>query len=262
MNTLHIIGNWKMNPKSTKEVERFLKEYTVKTKAIKNVQHSVCPPSVFLSNFQKNKKIKYGSQDIHSEKEGAHTGNISAQMVASLGAKFTLVGHSEIRDEGDTNEKISHKIDNAIKAGLGVVLCVGEKSRDTSADYHISVKRDLEESLALFPKSKLDLLTIAYEPVWAIGKNATRQATPEESREMSVFIKKVLTDFYGNKGAEVPVVYGGSVTVENCDAFLREGGVHGLLVGRDSLNASRFSKIVLKASQIVSSVITAKKSKK
>ena len=183
-------------------------------------------------------------------------------MISSLGATLTLVGHSEKRNEGDTNEVVARKIENALKAGLLIVLCVGEKSRDSSADYHIAVKRDLEESLALFPKSKLTSLTIAYEPVWAIGKNAVRQATPEESREMSVFIKKVLTDMYGSKGSDVPVLYGGSVTVENCEAFLREGGVQGLLVGRDSLNPIRFSKIVAKASQISNSINTSTKSNK
>ncbi len=262
MKTLKIIGNWKMNPKSTKEVEKCIKEYTSRIKLIKNVEHALCPPSIYLSAFQKNKKIKYGAQDVHFEKEGAYTGGVSAQMIFSLGATLTLVGHSEKRNEGDTNEVVARKIENALKAGLSIVLCVGEKSRDSSADYHIAVKRDLEESLALFPKSKLTSLTIAYEPVWAIGKNAVRQATPEESREMSVFIKKVLTDMYGSKGSDVPVLYGGSVTVENCEAFLREGGVQGLLVGRDSLNPIRFSKIVAKASQISNSINTSTKSNK
>lgn len=262
MTTLHIIGNWKMNPKTSRDVEGFIREYGTKTKTIKNVHHSICPPSLYLSLFQKNKKISYGAQDVHFEKEGAYTGQVSAQMIGSLGARFTLVGHSERRRDGDTNERISHKIENALKSGLSVVLCVGEKSREGSADYHVEVRRDIEESLSLFPKSKLSSLTIAYEPLWAIGKNATREATPEESREMSVFIKKVLTDMYDKKGSEVPVLYGGSVNVENCESFLREGGVEGLLVGRDSLSASRFSKIVSKASLIASSTATAKKSNK
>ena len=251
-----------MNPKTSREVEGFIREYTVRTKSIKNIAHSVCPPYVYLSLFQKNKKIVYGSQDVHNEKEGAFTGGVSASMVKTLGASFSIIGHSEKRRDGDTNEIISQKIESAMKAGMAVVLCVGEKKRDAGVDYHISVKRDLEESLSRFPKSKLGSLTIAYEPVWAIGKNAVRQATPEESREMSVFIKKVLTDMYDKKGKDVPVLYGGSVSVENCESFLRNGGVEGLLVGRDSLSPIRFSKIVSKASQIVSSLESAKKSKK
>lgn len=262
MTTLHIIGNWKMNPKSSREVEVFIREYTLRTKGIKNINHAVCPPYVYLSYFQKNKKIAYGAQDVHSEKEGAYTSGVSASMVFSLGATFSIIGHSEKRKDGDSNEIVSRKIEHAIKAGLRVVLCVGEKSRENGADYHMTVKRDLEESLALFPKAKLSSLVVAYEPVWAIGKNATREATPEESREMAVFIKKVLADMYDKKGATVPVLYGGSVTVENCEAFLRDGGVEGLLVGRDSLNAIRFSKIVSKASLLVSNISTTKKMKK
>ncbi len=262
MTTLHIIGNWKMNPKTSREVEGFIREYGMRTKTIKNITHAVCPPYVYLSLFQKNKKISYGTQDVHQENEGAYTSGVSAKMASTLGATFSIVGHSERRKAGDTNELVSKKVEQATKSGLKIVLCVGEVSREGGADYHMTVKRDLEESLTLFPKSKISSLIVAYEPVWAIGKNAVREATPEESREMSVFIKKVLTDKFDKKGALVPVLYGGSVTVENCEAFLRDGGVEGLLVGRDSLNAVRFSKIVSKASSLVSSISTTKKTKK
>ncbi len=262
MTTLHIIGNWKMNPKTSRKVEGFVREYAVRTKSIKNIYHAVCPPFVYLSLFQKNKKIYYGAQDVHQAKEGAHTSGVSAGMVSGLGATFAIVGHSEKRRDGDTNEIVAQKVEQALKAGLKVVVCVGEKSRENGADYHVSVKRDLEESLSRFPKAKIGSLIVAYEPVWAIGKDAVREATPEESREMSVFIKKVLTDMFDKKGGLVPVLYGGSVNVENCESFLKEGGVEGLLVGRDSLNAVRFSKIVAKASSLISASLSPKKVKK
>lgn len=262
MTTLHIIGNWKMNPKTSREVEGFIREYGVRTKSIKNVNHLVCPPYIYLSLFKKNKKITFGAQDVHHENEGAYTGGVSVKMVSDSGATYVIIGHSERRRDGDTNEVISKKIEHAVKSGLRVVVCVGEKSREGGADYHMSIKRDLEESLSRFPKTKLNLLTVAYEPVWAIGKSAIREATPEESREMSIFIKKVLTDLFDKKGGLTPVLYGGSVNVENCEAFLRDGGVEGLLVGRDSLNPLRFSKIVSKASVIAGGIATSKKVKK
>jgi triosephosphate isomerase len=240
-----IIGNWKMNPRTVKSAEDLFRSIGQSAKINKKITTVVCAPASFIYSLSKIKNgVILGGQDIHTEKEGPYTGAVSAEMMKSSGAKYILVGHSERRRAGDTDEVVSQKLSQVIKSGLTPILCVGESVRDEKGDYHIVVKKQIEASLTGFPKSKISTLIVAYEPVWAIGKDAKREATPEESFEMALFIKKVLSDMYGSKGKDVSIIYGGSVNVENAEAFLSRGGVQGVLVGRDSLNGKRFGKIM------------------
>ena len=240
-----------MNPRTSKNAETLFRKTSVLCKTIKKTRVIACVPAPFLGHISKIKsKIMLGVQDVASVLEGSYTGSSSAPMFASVGAHYTLIGHSEKRKEGDTNEIVSKKVDQALKAKLIPVVCVGENLRDEHGEYHNEIKTQLEESLSSYPKSKASSLVVAYEPVWAIGKNATREATPEESREMSVYIKKVLTDMWGKNAQSVTVLYGGSVNAENAASFLREGGVQGLLVGRESLNPSKFARIITTAEKL------------
>lgn len=241
-----IIANLKMNPRTQKEAEMLYKGIGSFAKNFKKSEIVVCAPYPYLSSLSKIKNsLKLGVQDVHEEKEGAYTGGVSASMAKSVGAKYAIVGHSERRRAGDADEVISKKLLQTIKSGLIPVLCIGESVRDEKGDYHLVVKQQLIGSLAGFPKAQLKTLVIAYEPVWAIGKSAVREATPEESREMAIFIKKVLSDTYGANTAEkVRIIYGGSVNTENAESFLQHGGVEGVLVGRESLNAKKFGKII------------------
>jgi triosephosphate isomerase len=241
-----VIGNWKMNPKSLKEAEALFKGIVTASKDIKNVDIVVCPPYPFLSTAKKfiNKKIKLGAQDTSSIIEGSYTSQVSASMLSSVGCTYVIIGHSERRLIGDTDEIVNKKILQALKSKLIPVVCIGENVRDTHGDYLALVKYQLIDCLKNVSKLQMKNIVIAYEPVWAIGSHATRVATPEEFTEMKIFIRKVLSDIYDSKIAHATLVlYGGSVNSQNAQAFVG-ATADGFLVGRDSLNPKKFGAII------------------
>lgn len=244
-----IIGNWKMNPLQIKEAGKILKELKPMIAGTKKSEIVICPPNIFFSDIKKilkgSSKIALGVQDAFYLPVGSHTGEVSAKMAALAGAKYVILGHSEKRQLGEGNYLIAKKTLATLKAGIIPVICVGERERDGSMFYLSAVKTQIEEIFAQVPKSALSKTIIAYEPVWAIGKDAVREATPAEFLEMAIFIRKTLSQMYDMKSVKnIRIIYGGSVNPENAESFLFEGGADGLLVGRDSLNAKKFSKII------------------
>ncbi|MCE9517804.1 triose-phosphate isomerase [Candidatus Nomurabacteria bacterium] len=241
-----VIGNWKMNPKSLKEAEALFKGIVTASKDSKNVDIVVCPPYPFLTTAKKvpNKKIKLGAQDTSEMLEGSYTSQVSSSMISSLGATYVIIGHSERRSIGDTDEIVNKKILQALKSKLIPVVCIGENVRDTHGDYLALVKYQLIDCLKNVSKLQMKNIVIAYEPVWAIGSHATRVATPEEFTEMKIFIRKVLSDIFDSKVAHATrVLYGGSVNPQNAQAFV-DATADGFLVGRDSLNPKKFGAII------------------
>lgn len=241
-----IVANWKMNPQSQKEAEILLKGTSKAIKGIKSSQIIVCIPYVFLHIFKKLKikNFSLGAQDVSSFLDGAHTGEVSAKMMQGAGVKYIIVGHSEKRKGGDTDENINKKIENILKSKLSPILCIGESARDNHGFYLNHIKTQIHECLKSIPKAQAKNLIIAYEPVWAIGENATREATASEFTEVKIFIRKVISDMYDSKTAHaVPILYGGSVNTENAKNFLIDASADGLLIGRDSLNPKKFSYI-------------------
>ncbi len=240
-----IIGNWKMNPLTLKEAEKLF-GILARTVLARKTEVVICPPILYFNNLKKiTKKISLGAQDAFYEEKGAYTGEISAGMLVNMGAKYVILGHSERRVMGESNMDVNKKIKASLTAGLIPILCVGEKERDENHGYLNIVKMQIEECLAGIVKSSVSKIVIAYEPVWAIGKNAIREASPEEYREMSIFFRKILSDKFGSKMIEdVRIIYGGSVHPENAESFLKEGGADGFLVGRDSLDAKKFGEII------------------
>ncbi len=246
-----IVGNWKMNPISSTDAVKLLKGISTSSKLIKDVDVALCVPSIYLPILTKlpQKKVMIGAQNTFFEESGAYTGEISFSMLKNLKAKFSIVGHSERRAMGETNEDCNKKILSLIKSGITPILCVGEKERLQDASYLVVVRTQLMECLLNVPKSKIKDIVIAYEPVWAIGKDAIRETTPEESMEMALYIKKTLADIAGPSVAHsVRVLYGGSVNTKNCEIFMAHGGVDGLLVGRESLDPKKFTFIIKSAS--------------
>lgn len=242
-----IVANWKMNPQSKKEAEVLFNSISKGIKNIKNSQIIICPPFPFLSVFgnNKSKKIFLGAQNVSIENEGSHTGEVSASMIFSMKGKYAIVGHSECRSSGETNKTVNTKILNLIRNKISPIVCVGEKDRDHDGNYLSFIEDQIRECLNGVSKTQIKNLIIAYEPVWAIGKNATREATKEEFIEMKIFIKKVISDLYDSKIAHsIPILYGGSVNSLNAKSFAIEGGADGLLVGRDSLNPKKFEAIL------------------
>ena len=241
-----LIANWKMAPETPKQAVSLAKATaTVAKSSKKYAQIIVCAPYVHLTSIRAGARtLLLGAQDVAESVSVASTGKISASMVKAAGASYVLVGHSETRASGDTNEMVKEKFDRILEAKLTPILCVGEKERDNHGWYLSTIKDQIESAFAGIAKPQLKKVLIAYEPVWAIGAQAQREATPVECQEMVLFIRKLIADLYDEKTAKaLPIVYGGSVTEDNAKAFVTDGDASGLLVGRVSLEPKRFAKI-------------------
>jgi triosephosphate isomerase len=243
-----IAGNWKMNPVTLKDVKSTFAGVKRSAGKVRGVSVLICPPFIYLPELKKmsaGAKVEVGSQDVSAKDLGAETGSVSAYMVRDLGIKTTIIGHSERRAGGDTDELVNKKVLTALTAGLKVILCIGEAVRDDKGNYLNVLQEQLEKDLVGFPVKLADRLIIAYEPVWAIGKNATGVETPDGFLHNKIFIRKVLSGIVGRKKAlATPVLYGGSANAQNAGDFLGAGQADGLLVGRDSLDPKNFAEII------------------
>ncbi len=249
-----IAGNWKMYPQTLKEAKHILASLKKNTRSVKHAKIILCVPSLFLApliTLKGTSRIMIGGQDAHAENEGAHTGETSPSALLSLGATHVILGHSERRAGGETDAIVAAKVQAAIKKKLSVILCVGEKKRDESGAYFGEVSNQLRDSLLGFPKTEAKRLVIAYEPIWAIGAKAVRAAEPTDFHEMSILIRRHLAEYFGKKIAfSIPILYGGSADERNAEAFLKDGGADGLLVGRASLDPEKFAAIIRIADRI------------
>ena len=158
------------------------------------------------------------------------------------GATHVIIGHAERRAIGESNEDTQKKVIAAITRSLAPILCVGEKTRSHAGEHFEFIKEQLKAGFADVPLSKIPRVTIAYEPVWAIG--ASTAMGPRDMHEMAIFIRKTIVGFYGEKGMAVKILYGGSVDATNAGAMLTHGDVAGLLVGRASADAASFASLV------------------
>jgi triosephosphate isomerase (TIM) len=205
---------------------------------------------VFLAElrpFATGKRTRLAAQDTFYERLGARTGEISPSMLKNMGVKYVIIGHSERRALGETDEVVQKKVAATLREELIAIVCVGEEKRDTHGNYLTHVEKQLRAALKGVPKAKLQNIVIAYEPVWAIGTG--NNATPEDAHEMKLFIQKILSDLYGrNALAKIRILYGGSVTKGNAEELLNKGAVDGFLVGGASLRASEFATIAKIAS--------------
>ncbi len=254
-----IVGNWKMNPWKIEDARRIFDGVKKEAGKLSRVQTVVCPPFVFLSDLAQRankhtgeRRVVLGAQNVFYEMEGAYTGEVSPLALSSVGAKYVIIGHSERRAFGETDEVINKKVLAALKMGLAIVLCVGEKEREAEGKYFQFIKNQIETALAKAQKRSLSNVVIAYEPVWAIGADASGADTPADFVEMAIFIRKTLSDMFDRTSAHaIPVLYGGSVDEKNAESFLKEGDADGLLVGRASLDPVKFVKILKIAEKVL-----------
>jgi triosephosphate isomerase (TIM) len=252
-NKLLVVGNWKMNPGTAEKAKEIFRGIKIGAKELKNIKVVICPPFVYLSDLEKLNAssplhdLVLGAQDMFWEKTGAFTGEISSEMLKGEG--YVILGHSERRDLGETDEMVAKKLSSAIKGGLKPILCIGEKTRDDHGEYLHFLRNQIINSLGKLSKGQLAKLIIAYEPVWAIGKEEAMK--PTDIHEMTIFIKKVLVEIYGQKvKINVPVLYGGAVSHDNASNIIKEGEVQGLLVGRASLNPKKFGELIKNVNSI------------
>ena len=243
----YIVGNWKMNGtramlSEARAIDRAAQRYM-------KVEVAVAPPFTLVHAVHREaEQIGVGAQDCHAETDGAHTGDISATMVADAGAKFVILGHSERRqNHGETSELVQSKGRAALEAGLMIILCCGESEETRDAGKAESFVLDqLAASLPDSIDDVADRLTVAYEPIWAIGTGRT--PTLEEIAAMHATIRKYLTDRFGeDDGNQVRILYGGSVKPDNAREILAVANVGGALVGGASLTADSFMNIALAA---------------
>lgn len=241
-----IIGNWKMNPRTLEEAKNIYKSTKTVADKLKSVSVVMCPPFVYTStllNSRTETTVKIGSQDAYFEEQGSYTGEISPVMLKDLGVEYAIIGHSERRSKGETDEMISKKVALCLEVGIIPILCIGEKVRDEGGSHLDFIKDQVKNSLNKVPKKNISKLIIAYEPIWAIG--AKEAMVPESIYEMSLFIKKVLSDMYGHdEGISTPILYGGSVNFRNALDIFNKGKIDGLLVGRESVNITGFVELL------------------
>ncbi|MDP3996120.1 MAG: triose-phosphate isomerase [bacterium] len=242
-----IVGNWKMyitDKRQAKEIFGKIKRKMLKVEMVKTV---ICPPVSFLGSLSLAAKgnLFLGSQDVFFENQGSFVGENGPEMVKSAGASFVIIGHSERRARGDSDEVVSRKIAVALSFDLTPVICVGEKERDDAGKYLSFLETQIRESLSKVSGRFLGKLIIAYEPVWTIGRPFKDAMKPAEFEETALFIRKILSDLYKNEDVlSVPVLYGGSVSSINAGELLKEGKADGFLVGRESVSPTHFGEIV------------------
>jgi triosephosphate isomerase len=241
-----VVANWKMNPESPREAKELFAPIKRVAAKFKKIHIVVCPPAIFLPVLGANSSnLSLGGQDAFWDITGPYTGALSPAMIKKAGAEYVILGHSERRAAGDTDEIINRKLKTALAAGLQVIVCVGEKERLPDGSHLKTIEAQLLAALQGVPKKLFGRLLIAYEPVWAIGTAATGVDTPPAFLEQAIFIRKIISGVFGYKPAmAVPILYGGSVTPENAEGFLSEGKANGLLVGRASLRADHFMEIL------------------
>jgi len=248
-----IAGNWKMF-KTLSEGQELAVSLRRELFKIEDVDIIICPPFTLLAHLAdalESSNISLGAQDCFWEDEGAFTGEVSAKMIKDAGASFVIIGHSERRQYfGETNETVNKKIKAALKNGLIPILCIGEtlKEREANQTFQV-VGAQLQNSLKGLAEADVSGMTIAYEPVWAIGTGKT--ATAAQAEEVQKFIRDSLKNMYNSTvAANIRIQYGGSVKPENIGQLIVEPDIDGALVGGASLSQDSFVKIVFGASGV------------
>lgn len=246
-----IAGNWKMN-KTPDEAKVLINEMAPLVKDA-NCSVVVCVPYVDLCTAleaTKGTNIEVGAENCHWAKSGAFTGEVSADMLTSIGVKYVIIGHSERRMYfGETDETVNKRVRAALDSGLNVILCVGEylEQREQEVTNEV-VAMQTKIALNGVSKKELSKIIIAYEPVWAIGTGKT--ATADQADEVCNVIRNVISSLYDETCAEdITIQYGGSMNASNADELLSKPNVDGGLIGGASLKANDFASIVKAASK-------------
>jgi triosephosphate isomerase len=242
-----IAANWKMNKTSSEAVE-FLSAFKSAVRVLEGREVVICPSFTALEAVRQaiqGTPFLLGSQNVHDQPSGAFTGEVSAGMLLSAGCRYVILGHSERRQYfGETDEWVNKKLRAALAAKLIPILCVGEMQKEREAGKTIEVVgRQLRGSLQGFSATHLGTLAIAYEPVWAIGTGRT--ATPAQAEEVHAFIRKTISELFGEPNAcAMRILYGGSIKPDNIDDLMAQPDLDGGLVGGASLEAASFARIV------------------
>ena len=242
-----IAANWKMY-KTVNEALQYLSAFKPLVQSATDVDIALCPPFTALAHVGhelQESNIRMGAQNMFYEREGAFTGEISPMMLRELGCVYVILGHSERRRYFmEPGMMINKKLKMALRAGLHPILCVGESEFErTEQETENVINTQLTDALEGIPSEEVAGLTIAYEPVWAIGTGKT--ATPEMAQDVHLFIRSFIAQKYGKSSAkELRIIYGGSVNADNIKQLISKPDINGALVGNAGLDPQSFAKIV------------------
>ena len=246
-----LAANWKMNLTHS-EAESYLETFLSEIGQVNDVEIVIIPPftaiPALVSASEKVAFLRIGAQNMHWEKNGAFTGEVSATMLRALYVKYVIVGHSERRTLfGETDEVVNRKVRSALDAGLRPILCVGESLHERdSGQVEEVLRRQLHKGLENVVEKDLPEIVVAYEPCWAIGTGRT--ATPAEAEQSHAFIRADLSELFGATTADrVRIQYGGSVKPENAEDLMRQKNIDGALIGGASLDPRSFARIIWRA---------------
>lgn len=238
-----VAGNWKMNTTPEQGVELVKAVLKGLGTACHAVEYIVCPPYTHLSEVTRAVRgtaVSVGAQNCAEEAKGAYTGEVSAEMIASLGARYVILGHSERRQYyGETSSTLNKRMKQTYANKLVPIYCMGEtlEERESGRLFDV-VKAQIEEVVFNLTEDEFKKLIIAYEPVWAIGTG--KVATAEQAQEMHAFIRKTLAAKFGALAAKTPILYGGSVKPDNAAEIFAKEDVDGGLIGGAALKAEDF----------------------
>lgn len=243
-----VAGNWKMN----NDLEAGYKLATevnniVKDEVSANVEVVLCAPFIHLSGLSKlvSGKVKLGAQNVYTKKSGAYTGEISAEMLKSVGVSYVILGHSERREYfGESNAFLAEKVNIVLENGLTPIFCIGETLKQREEGIHFDlVRSQLTESLFHLSAEAFANVVIAYEPIWAIGTGVT--ASTEQAQEIHAVIRQHIASKYGNEVANnTTIQYGGSCNPTNAPELFACADIDGGLIGGASLEARKFIDVI------------------
>lgn len=247
-----IVANWKAyvtQPATAKALVAAARRLAGKSKG-KNVSSIVlAPPAPFLGMLMrtdgKKDSVAFAAQNISNSTGGAATGETTAALLAELGISYAILGHSERRAMGETDELIASKVQHALAQALTPIVCIGERERDPSAEYLHFLRAQIAAVFEPLSQKERMRIIFAYEPVWAIGKSAAESITPNDLHEMVLYIRKVLAEYLPGRAAQsVAILYGGSVEPGNIRDLAAGSEVQGFLIGHASVDVTSFTELV------------------
>lgn len=251
-----IVGNWKTTPENLDAAKKYIKQLDKKCSSVTarkeqetlvklpKKTYYIAAPDIFIPHLTKLATRGYiGTQNVSGIQLGQTTGVVTPLQLASAGASFVIIGHSEVRKRGETTETLAQKVALSLQSNVTTILCFGEQTRDKNGNYLSELEEDVKEILSRVDRSLFDNLIIAYEPIWATGAKVS--ATTAECFEVVIALRRALASLASiDYAKKVQVLYGGAVTALNAKSFLEDGGVDGLLVGRASQEVTSFFEII------------------
>lgn len=245
-----VAGNWKMNLDYNAGLSLFSEIVNMVNDEVRGEQEViVCPPFIHLNSLahqvKQNSRVSVGAQNCHQAASGAYTGEVSAAMIQSAGAKYVILGHSERRQYfGETDALLAEKVNTALQNGLKPIFCIGETLEERQQErYFEIIKQQLEKGIFHLSEEDFSKTVLAYEPVWAIGTGLT--ASPEQAQEVHAFIRREIAAKYSDTVAEsTTILYGGSCNPKNAAELFAQADIDGGLIGGASLKSRNFVDIV------------------